>query len=404
MAGEKDFAKKYSAVLPFLDERQRRLVVAGDAVLLGKGSISRLSQASGLSRPTIYKGISDLQSDAAPEGRVRGRGGGRKRLSEKEPTILKELEALVDPVTRGDPMSPLRWTCKSTRRLAADLQRAGHRVSHTVVAELLAESGYSLQSNVKAIEGTEHPDRDEQFRYISKLVSSYLKRGLPVISVDTKKKELIGPYKNSGKTWRPMGSPERVKVHDFIDPKVGKAIPYGVYDVGRDQGWVNVGCDADTASFAVESIRGWWRSVGRRLYPTASGLLITADSGGSNGYRTRLWKVELQALVEEIGKDITVCHFPPGTSKWNKVEHRLFSHISMNWRGKPLTSHEVVVSLIGATATRSGLRVRARLDQKLYPREVKVSDEEYAKVRIRSHTFHGEWNYTIKKPPSSTKV
>ncbi len=397
MVAEKDFAKKYSAILPFLDERQRRLLVASDAVLLGKGSISRLSKAAGLSRPTIYKGIVELQSQRKPEGRIRDIGGGRKRLVEREPSMLKELETLVDVVTRGDPMSPLRWTCKSTRRLAEELGVAGYRVSHTVVAELLAELGYSLQANVKTLEGSEHPDRDEQFRYISKVVSSYLKRGLPVISVDTKKKELIGSYKNSGKTWRPKGSPERVKVHDFIDPKVGKAIPYGVYDIGKDQGWVNVGCDADTASFAVESVRGWWRSVGRRLYPSASAILITADSGGSNGYRTRLWKVELQALADEIGKDITVCHFPPGTSKWNKVEHRLFSHISMNWRGKPLTSHEVVVSLIGATTTRSGLRVRARLDQKQYPLEVKVSDEEYSQVRMTPHKFHGEWNYTIKK-------
>jgi len=397
MVAEKDFAKKYSAILPFLDERQRRLLVASDALLLGKGSISRLSKASGLSRPTIYKGIVELQSQRKPEGRIRDIGGGRKRLVEREPSMLKELETLVDVVTRGDPMSPLRWTCKSTRRLAEELGVAGYRVSHTVVAELLAELGYSLQANVKTLEGSEHPDRDEQFRYISKVVSSYLKRGLPVISVDAKKKELIGSYKNSGKTWRPKGFPERVNVHDFIDPKVGKAIPYGVYDIGKDQGWVNVGCDADTASFAVESVRGWWRFVGRRLYPGASAILITADSGGSNGYRTRLWKVELQALADEIGKDITVCHFPPGTSKWNKVEHRLFSHISMNWRGKPLTSHEVVVSLIGATTTRSGLRVRARLDQKQYPREVKVSDEEYSRVRMTPHKFHGESNYTIKK-------
>ena len=292
-------------------------------------------------------------------------------------------------------MSPLRWTCKSTRRLAEELGRKGHGASHAAVADMLQRLGYSLQANVKAVEGTEHPDRDEQFRYINRCVGRHLRNGQPVISVDTKKKELIGLYKNGGRTWRRAGDPERVNDHDFADPDVGKAIPYGVYDIGKDRGWVNVGCDADTAAFAAESIRGWWQRMGRRCYPRAQQLLITADSGGSNGYRTRLWKVELQRLADQLGMDITVCHFPPGTSKWNKIEHRLFSHISMNWRGRPLVSHEVVVSLIGATTTRSGLRVGTRLDRRTYPKSVRVTDEELANVALVPHTFHGDWNYTI---------
>ena len=397
MITEKDLARKYASVLPFLDERQRRLVVAGDALVLGRGSVVRVSKASGISRPTIYKGMRDLRSGRPPDGRTRRRGGGRKRLSEKQPRILAALEALVDPATRGDPMSPLRWTCKSTRRLVDELARRGYKVSHTVAAEMLHDLGYSLQANVKAIEGTDHPDRDEQFQYINDLVSKWLARGIPVISVDTKKKELVGNYKNGGRIWRSKGNPEAVKCHDFPDKELGKVVPYGVYDVGKDEGWVNVGCDADTAAFAVESIRVWWKRLGRRCYPKASKLLITADSGGSNSYRTRLWKVELQRLADEIATDITVCHFPPGTSKWNKVEHRLFSHISMNWRGQPLISHEVVLSLIGSTTTRSGLRVRARLDRKKYPTKVKVSDAELAQVKLSPHAFHGDWNYTIKK-------
>jgi len=401
---EKELAKRYLTMLPFLDERQKRLVVASDAILLGKRTISQLAKASGLSRPTIYKGLQDIRSKRAPDGRTRSPGAGRKRLTERQPELLQRLEALVDPMSRGDPMSPLRWTCKSTRQLAEELAAEGYPVSHTVVAELLAELDYSLQANVKTIEGSDHPDRDEQFRYINGLVEQYLKGGLPVISVDTKKKELIGPYKNAGKTWRPAGSPQRVRVHDFIDKKVGKAIPYGVYDIGKDQGWVNVGRDADTATFAVESIRGWWSSMGKKLYPSASKILITADSGGSNGYRTRLWKVELQQLADEVGKTITVCHFPPGTSKWNKVEHRLFSYISLNWQGKPLISHEVVVSLIGATKTRTGLHVQARFDPKGYPREVKVTDQELARVKVVPHKFHGEWNYTIERRTKKDKV
>jgi hypothetical protein len=313
------------------------------------------------------------------------------------------LETLIDPVTRGDPMSPLRWTCKSTRQLARTLAAQGHPVSHTRVAQLLDTLGYSLQSNAKAIEGRQHPDRDAQFQYISRLTGRSLRRKNPVISVDTKKKELVGNYRNAGRERQPKGQPERVKVHDFIDRKLGKAIPYGVYDLARNQGWVNVGCDHDTATFATESIRRWWRSMGRRSYPDADQLLICADGGGSNGYRVRLWKVEIQNLADELGLAITVCHFPPGTSKWNKIEHRLFSYITMNWRGRPLVSHEVVVKLIGATKTAAGLQVRAHLDTGTYPIRIKVTKEELAQVVLHPHKFHGEWNYTIK-PHSTTKL
>ena len=379
-----------------MDERQQRLMVAGDALQLGHGGIIRASKASGLSRPTIYKGITEIQSKIKPDGRVRKTGGGRKAMTEIIPTLSKRLEKLVEPSTRGDPMSPLRWTCKSTRQLADELVKKGHSISHTLVAEILHNLGYSLQANIKTLEGKDHPDRDSQFRYINMMVTRWLRQGRPVISVDTKKKELVGRFKNKGKTWRFKGKPEPVKTYDFIDKEKGKVIPYGVYDIGMDAGWVNVGCDADTSAFAVESIRGWWRSWGKRKYPDAGGILITADGGGSNGYRTRLWKVELQKLADEIGCEITVCHFPPGTSKWNKIEHRLFSHISMNWRGQPLISHEVVVSLIGATTTRSGLNVKAQMDLKKYPVKIKVSDDEMAKVRLKPHAFHGDWNYTIK--------
>lgn len=396
--------RKYSSVLPFLDERQRRLVVAGDALALGRGSVLSISKASGISRPTIYKGIEEIKAGNIPDGRARRLGGGRRRTVERQPEIVKDLEALVAPVTRGDPMSALRWTCKSTRSLSDELKGLGYEASHTLVAEMLQGLGYSLQANAKTIEGKGHPDRDAQFRYLNKMVNQYQKQRLPVISVDTKKKELVGHYKNTGRTWRKKGEPQRVNVHDFPDKKLGKAVPYGVYDIGKDTGWVNVGCDGDTASFAVESIRGWWRQLGRRSYPNATKLLITADSGGSNSYRTRLWKVELQQLADELNKDITVCHFPPGTSKWNKIEHRLFSHISMNWRGQPLVTHEVVVSLIGSTKTRSGLRVRARLDRNKYPTRIKVSDEDLAQVRLKPHSFHGEWNYTVKSISESSTV
>lgn len=387
---------KYKSIFPHLDEKQRRIVAAGDALVLGHGGISTVSETSGMSRPTIYSGIKELQERKKPNGRVRMQGGGRKKLSQKSPDILKKLESLVEPHTRGDPMSPLRWTCKSTRQLASELTRHNSPISHTIVAELLHELGYSLQANFKSIDGCTHPDRDKQFRYINSLVKDYLKRGFPVISVDTKKKELVGQYENNGKEWKPKGKPEKVRTHDFIDKKLGKAIPYGVYDIGRNLGWVNVGCDSDTSAFAVESIRRWWWSMGEKLYGKTKKLLITADSGGSNGYRVRLWKVELQKLADEVGMDVSVCHFPPGTSKWNNIEHRLFSYISMNWRGQPLVSHEVIVNLIGSTTTKKGLQVTAKLDKNKYQKGIKVSDGELIKVQIEPHEFHGEWNYTIK--------
>jgi hypothetical protein len=388
--------EKYAELMPHLDERQKRLVAAADAKMFGDRSVSRVAKAARLSRPTVYRGMEELATGGLTKGRTREQGGGRKTLAEKDPRLPGALEALVEPTTSGDPMSPLRWTCKSTRRLAEELGRRGHRASHVAVADMLLRLGYSLQANVKTIEGTDHPDRDAQFRYISRCVGRHLREGQPVISVDTKKKEQVGQYKNAGRTWRREGEAEKVNGHDFADPDVGKAIPYGVYDIGKDRGWVNVGCDADTATFAAESIRGWWQRMGRRYYSQAKQLLITADCGGSNGYRTRLWKVELQRLADKMCMDITVCHFPPGTSKWNKIEHRLFSHISMNWRGRPLVSHEVVVSLIGATTTRTGLRVSTRLDRRTYPKSVCVTDEELANVALLPHTFHGEWNYTIK--------
>jgi hypothetical protein len=338
-----------------------------------------------------------LDREELPPERSRCAGGGRKKIRDQDPSVLKHLRALIDPSSRGDPMSPLRWTCKSTRQLAEALAREGYKASHRAVAEMLKHLGYSLQANSKTIEeGSDHPDRDDQFNYINQQVRGFMRRGLPVISVDTKKKELIGPYLNKGREYRPKGRPERVKVHDFIDKEAGKAIPYGVYDVAQNVGWVNVGCDHDTAAFAVASIRRWWKGMGQRVYPKADKLLICADSGGSNGYRTRLWKVELQAFANQTGLAVTVCHLPPGTSKWNKIEHRLFSYISMNWRGKPLVSHEVVVNLIAATTTTKGLKVKAHLDPRRYPTKVEVSKQEMEQVNLKPHDFHGEWNYTVR--------
>jgi transposase len=395
MISEKDLRVKYTGLFPLLDERQRRVVTASDAISLGRGGVSKVARASGLSRTTVHSGIAELRSQGAPVERIRKPGGGRKSVLEGHPGILDALEALVESETRGDPMSPLRWTCKSTRQLADALERQGYSVSHPVVADLLRELGYSLQANAKVVEGKDHPDRDDQFRYINGQVKKYLRKKWPVISVDTKKKELVGEFKNAGQEWRKKGNPRRVNTHDFPARGLGKAVPYGVYDIGKDMGWVNVGCDSDTASFAMESIRRWWGGMGKRLYASAKGLLICADSGGSNGYRLRLWKVELQRFSDEIAMPVTVCHFPPGTSKWNKVEHRLFSHISMNWRGQPLVSHEVVVNLIGSTKTKSGLRVKARLDKKVYPTKVKISDEEMQSLNLLPHKFHGDWNYTV---------
>jgi transposase len=396
MFTESELQKKYQSLFPYLDEKQRRLVAAGDTFLFGRGGISLVSRTSGLSRPTIYKGIEDLQAEHSGGG-IRKVGGGRKKIFYNNEDILKKLKELVEANTIGDPMSPLLWTCKSTRQIAEELSKSGYEISHPTVASMLHDLGYSLQANDKSLNDGDHPDRDRQFRYINSVVKFYINKGRPVISVDTKKKELIGQYKNNGRQWKPKGNPEKVKLHDFPDKELGKAVPYGIYDISQNFGWVNVGCDSDTASFAVESIKRWWNCVGLKLYPKKRELLITADSGGSNGYRVRLWKIELQNLADEIGRNITVCHFPPGTSKWNKIEHRLFSHISMNWRGEPLVSHEVVVNLIGKTTTESGLKVEAMLDMNAYPTKIKISDDELAKVNIKKHKFHGEWNYTIMR-------
>jgi hypothetical protein len=382
-------------VLPHLNEKQRRLLLAAEAKALGRGGISRVAQATGVSRVTIYKALKEIKYHPFVSERVRKPGGGRKGIDVYHPDLLKELESLVDPVTRGDPMSPLRWTCKSTRQLSTELVHQGYGVSHVTVAELLHRLDYSLQANAKTLEGAEHQDRDDQFNYINEKVKEFLGRGQPVISVDTKKKELVGQFKNGGKEWQPKGEPEEVEIHDFATSESPKVIPYGIYDIGKNMGWVNVGCDHDTASFAVASIRRWWLSMGREVYPDAEELLICADGGGSNGYRVRLWKVEVQVLATETRLDITICHFPPGTSKWNKIEHRLFSHISMNWRGRPLVNHEVIVKLIGKTSTRNGLRVKAKLDRRKYPTKVKVSDKEMERVKLKPHSFHGEWNYSI---------
>ena len=371
--------------------------MGAEAKALGWGGISKVAQATGVSRVTIYKALEEIQLHSPVSERIRKLGAGRKGIEEHYPDLSKALESLVDPVTRGDPESPLRWTCKSTRQLAIELARQGYyRASHVTIAELLHDLDYSLQANAKTLEGSKHPDRDAQFNYINEEVKQFLKRGQPVISVDTKKKELVGNFKNPGREWQPKGAPEKVEVHDFASLESPKVIPYGIYDIGKNMGWINVGCDHDSASFAVASIRRWWLSMGKEIYPEAKELMICADGGGSNGYRVRLWKVELQSFATETGFQITTCHFPPGTSKWNKIEHRLFSHISMNWRGRPLVSHEVIVKLIGKTSTQQGLRVKAKLDKRKYPTKIKVSDQEMKQDKLKPHTFHGEWNYSIK--------
>ena len=387
---------KYRSLSPELNERARRIWAATEARDIGRGGIALVARATKISYSTIVRGLQELKSGAGvSSGRVRRPGGGRKSSVDKDPGLLSDLDSLVEPTAAGDPESPLRWTSKSVRVLADHLKAGGHEVSHQLVSELLAQAGYSLQANRKAREGTEHPDRDGQFRYINRLVRRFQGDGQPVISVDTKKKELVGDFKNAGKQWRPKQNPDLVRVHDFIIPEKGKAIPYGVYDLSRNAGWVSVGIDHDTASFAARTILRWWRKMGQPVYPRAKRLLITADAGGSNGPRVRLWKWELQRLADRIGTAITVCHFPPGTSKWNKIEHRLFSYISTNWRGQPLVSLATIVSLIASTRTASGLRVRAELDPRRYPKAQEVADELMATVRLEAHRFHGDWNYTI---------
>jgi DDE family transposase len=392
---EEALADMFAVLSPHLNERQRRLLAGAQARAVGRGGVAAVARASGMSRSTVSTGAGEVDQGPELTERVRRPGAGRPRIEDRDPGLVDALDALVEPTARGDPESPLRWTCKSTRNLADALTKAGHPVSAQVVAELLAALGYSLQATSKQVEGSSHPDRNAQFGYINDLAAEHLDAAQPVISVDTKKKELVGNYANRGQEWQPAGEPVRVEVHDFIDPAVGKAIPYGVYDVAADQGWVSVGADHDTAAFAVATIGRWWDMVGAVAYPKAKRLLITADAGGSNSYRSRLWKVELAKLAADAGLDITVCHFPPGTSKWNKIEHRLFSHISMNWRGRPLTSHEVVVDLIAATSTRTGLKVRAELDRAIYPKGIAVTDEQLATVPLQRHEWHGDWNYTV---------
>ncbi len=388
--------RRYEALRGVLDERSRRLLVAAESLALGRGGISAVARATGVSRQVIARGRQELTEPAGPPpGRIRRRGGGRKRSVTKDPTLKSELERLVEPLTRGDPESPLRWTLKSVRKLAAELERRGHPTSHRMVAELLHQLGYRLQANRKTKEGTKHPDRNAQFEQINRKVKRFLAHRQPAISVDTKKRELVGDFKNNGRELRPKGDPEKVRVHDFPIPELGRATPYGVYDMARNRGWVSVGVDHDTAAFAVETIRRWWRSMGQAAYPQAKRLLITADAGGSNGSRPRLWKLKLQKLADETGLRIAVCHFPPGTSKWNKIEHRLFSYISQNWRGKPLISHEVIVNLIAATTTRTGLQVHAELDTGSYPTGIKITHQQMAALKLRRDKFHREWNYTL---------
>jgi len=393
----KTLRRKYLGLEQVFTERSRRLWAATEALALGRGGIALVERATGVSRSTISRGMRELESGEILEpGRTRRSGGGRKRTAEKDGKLLVDLDALVEPTASGDPMSPLRWTSKSVRHLSEELQAMGHDISHRLVADLLHECGYSLQANRKTREGSGHPDRDAQFHYINDRVRRFQKRRQPVVSVDTKKKELVGNFKNPGREWRRKGDPEPVRVHDFLIPEEGKAIPYGVYDLNRNEGWVTVGVDHDTASFAVNAIRRWWRLMGRPAYPGATSLLITADAGGSNGPRLRLWKWELQRFANRTGLTITICHFPPGTSKWNKIEHRLFSHIAMNWRGKPLVSLAAIVNLIGSTRTDTGLRVRSEIDRNSYPKGVVVTDDQMAKVQLKPHRFQGGWNYTIR--------
>ena len=392
-----DLREKFESVWPLLDERTRRIMAASEAMALGYGGVSLVGCACGLSRKAITKGMHEIRAGAAlAEGRIRQPGAGRKPITVNDPQLVEALEEIVDEQTRGDPESPLRWICKSTRAIAKQLGRQRHPVSHMKVAQILHALNYSLQSNRKTEEGTDHPDRDAQFRHINAAVKTHLAQGLPVISVDTKKKELVGNYHNPGQQWLPAKHPKTVQGHDFPTPDVPRAYPYGIYDLGRNRGFVNVGTDHDTGAFAVASIRGWWRYEGQRLYPKAASILITADGGGSNGWRLRLWKLELQKLADQTDRCLSVCHFPPGTSKWNKIEHRLFSFLSSNWRGEPLRDYETVVNLIAQTTTAKGLKVTCRLDRRKYPTGRKVTDEEMKHLNIQRHRFHGEWNYVIR--------
>lgn len=394
----KRIRRKFQTLTPVLDERSRRQWAAAEALELAWGGVTTVAAATGLSRTTIAAGVRELESQAEgvpPGPRIRRPGGGRKYLVETDPGLLEALDRLIDPLTRGDPESPLRWTCKSTRRLAAELSRQRHSVSDRTVAALLLDLGYSLQANRKTREGSNHPDRNAQFEHINAQVRRLQKRGQPVVSVDTKKKELLGDFKNAGQEWQPQGQPEEVRVHDFKDQKLGKAIPYGVYDLANNQGWVSVGIDHDTAYFAARTIRRWWEDMGCQRYPRARELLITADGGGSNSHRSRLWKVALQELADRIGLKLRVCHFPPGTSKWNKIEHRLFSYITQNWRGKPLVSRQAIVNLIASTTTTTGLIVRAALDTNHYDTGIKVSNQQMGTLRLTPDEFHGEWNYSL---------
>jgi len=399
-----ELKQKFGAVWPLLDERTRRVMAANEALSLGFGGISVVHRACGLSRKAIAKGIGEIQEGIVPPaGRIRRPGAGRKSITVSNPRLLETLEEMIDCQTRGDPESPLRWICKSTRTIATQLGKRKHPVSHVKVAQILHDLNYSLQSNRKTEEGADHPDRDAQFRHINAAVKKCLRQGIAVISVDTKKKELIGNYDNAGQQWLPAKQPKKVQGHDFPSPEVPRAYPYGIYDLGRNAGFVNVGTDHDTGAFAVASIRGWWRSEGRRLYPDTATILITADGGGSNGSRLRLWKLELQKFADQTGLCISVCHFPPGTSKWNKIEHRLFSFITSNWRGEPLRDYETIVNLIAKTTTAKGLKVTCRLDRRKYPTGRKVSDEEMENINVERNKFHGDWNYVIK-PKDTRKI
>jgi len=400
---EHGISDRFSSLEVTFNEKSRRIWAAAEALSAGRGGVSAVSRVTGISRTTIYQGIKELEYPENLEdavGRTRGLGGGRKKIIDSDPELRSDLEALIEPVTRGDPESPLRWTCKSLRNLTAELVRGGHVVSHQVVGDLLRQMGYSLQSNRKTSEGKQSPDRNEQFEFINLLVEENLQQGNPVISVDAKKKELVGRFKNAGREWHPKGEPEDVNVYDFPSMAEGRATPYGIYDIGKNDGWVNVGIDKDTAEFAVESIRRWWNDIGKASYPGAEQLVITADGGGSNGSRVRLWKTQLQEFCNEIAMPIIVSHFPPGTSKWNKIEHKLFSFISMNWRGRPLTSFQTVLNLISATTTGAGLTVKAALDSNEYTKGIKITDAQMRMIDISRDEFHGEWNYTINPQPT----